>query len=149
MRTSRNSISGSPLQDGKAIATSSTTAAASAGWLKKRPKLSTAPRTLSASSTRPEFAVKTAFERLGVAVLLVSFGFSAYGQGLPLGSYQQSCRDFRMQGSILTAVCRTSHGRGERLTALNIARCVGDIGNNGHLICNGGQHATPLPPGSG
>jgi len=94
--------------------------------------------------------VKTAFERLGVTVLLVSFGFSAYGQGLPLGSYQQSCRDFRMQGSILTAVCRTSHGRGERLTALNIARCVGDIGNNnGHLICHGGQYATPLPPGSG
>jgi len=91
--------------------------------------------------------VKTAFGRLGVAMLLVSFGFSAYGQGLPPGSYQQSCRDFRMQGSTLTAVCRRSHGRGEQLTALNITRCVGDIGNNnGHLICNGGQPAAPPPP---
>jgi hypothetical protein len=81
-------------------------------------------------------------------VLLVSFAFSANGQGLPPGSYQQSCRDFRMQGSTLSAVCRRSHGRGEQLTALNIARCVGDVGNNnGHLICNGGQPATPPPPG--
>ena len=46
----------------------------------------------------------------------------------------------------MTAVCRRSHGRGEQLTALNISHCVGDIGNNnGHLICNGGQPASPLP----
>ena len=85
-------------------------------------------------------------------MLLVSLAFSANGQGLPPGSYQQSCRDFRMQGSTLSAVCRRPHGRGEQLTTLNVARCVGDIGNNnGHLICNGGQPATPGPsyPGPG
>lgn len=94
--------------------------------------------------------MRTVFGRLATAALLSSLTFSAHGQGLPPGSYQQSCRDFRIEGSNLTAVCRRSHGRGEQLTALNIARCVGDIGNNnGHLVCNGGQAAVPLPPRQG
>jgi hypothetical protein len=83
---------------------------------------------------------------LGAAALLASLALSALGQGLPPGSYQQSCREFRMQGSTLTAVCRRSNGRGEQLTALNVAHCVGDIGNNnGQLICNGGRPAAPAP----
>lgn len=49
-----------------------------------------------------------------------------------------------MHGSTLTAVCQRAHGRGEQLTALNVARCAGDIGNNnGQLQCNGGQTVTP------
>jgi CVNH domain-containing protein len=80
--------------------------------------------------------------------MLGSLAFSAHGQGLPPGSYQQSCRDFRMHGSTLSAVCRRAHGRGEQPTALNVAHCVGDIGNNnGQLVCNGGQPAAPPPPG--
>ena len=72
---------------------------------------------------------------------------AAYAQGLPPGSYQQSCRDFRMQGGTLTAVCRRANGRGDQLTALNVTHCVGDIGNNnGQLVCNGGQPAAPVPP---
>lgn len=51
-----------------------------------------------------------------------------------------------MQGSTLTAVCRRAQGRGEQVTALNVAHCVGDIGNNnGQLVCNGGQPAAPAP----
>jgi hypothetical protein len=51
-----------------------------------------------------------------------------------------------MHGSALTAVCRRAHGRGEQSTALNVAHCVGDIGNNnGQLVCNGGQPAAPPP----
>ena len=81
------------------------------------------------------------------AVLLVGASLSAYGQGAPPGSYQQSCRDFRMQGTTLTALCRRANGRGEQLTALNVTHCVGDIGNNnGQLICNGGQPAAPAAP---
>jgi len=50
----------------------------------------------------------------------------------------------------LTALCRRAHGRGEQLTALNIAHCVGDIGNNnGQLTCSGGPPAAPLPPRQG
>ena len=87
----------------------------------------------------------------GVAAL-TGLSLAAYAQAPPPGSYQQSCRDVRMQGSTLTAVCRRANGRGDQPTALNVAHCVGDIGNNnGHLICNGGQPATPGPsyPGPG
>jgi hypothetical protein len=78
---------------------------------------------------------------------LAGLAFAAYAQGLPPGSYQQSGRDFRMQGGTLTAVCRRANGRGDQLTALNVAHCVGDIGNNnGQLVCNGGQPVAPAPP---
>ena len=81
------------------------------------------------------------------AVALAGLAVAAYAQGLPPGSYQQSCRDFRMQGGTLTAVCRRANGRGDRLTALNVTHCVGDIGNNnGQLVCNGGRPAAPPPP---
>jgi hypothetical protein len=81
------------------------------------------------------------------AAALAGLTFAAYAQGLPPGSYQQSCRDFRMQGGTLTAVCRRANGRGDQQTALNVTHCVGDIGNNnGQLVCNGGQPAAPVPP---
>ena len=77
----------------------------------------------------------------------MGLAFGAYAQGLPPGSYQESCRDFRMQGGTLTAVCRRANGRGDHLTALNVAHCVGDIGNNnGQLVCNGGRSAASVPP---
>jgi hypothetical protein len=85
-------------------------------------------------------------------VALAGLSVSAYAQAPPPGSYTQTCWDIRMQGTTLTAVCRRAGGRGEQLTALNVARCVGDIGNNnGQLQCNGGQPAapTPTPPRQG
>jgi CVNH domain len=87
---------------------------------------------------------------LAVATVLASLSFVAHAQGLPPGSYQQSCRDFRMHGTTLSAVCRRANGRGEQQTALSVAHCVGDIGNNnGQLQCNGGQPASPPPPRQG
>src|SRR5207245_5523880 len=81
------------------------------------------------------------------AVTLAGLSVSAYPQVLPSGSYQQSCRDIRMQGTTLTAVCQRARGRGEQLTALNLAHCAGDIGNNnGQLQCAGGQPAAPAAP---
>jgi hypothetical protein len=81
------------------------------------------------------------------AVALFGLSLSAYAQASPPGSYQQSCRDIRMQGATLTAVCRRANGRGEQPTALNVAHCAGDIGNNnGQLVCNGGQPVAPAPP---
>lgn len=73
------------------------------------------------------------------AIALTGLSCSAYAQAPPAGSYQQSCSNIRMQGSTLTAICRTGDGRGVQ-TALGVANCVGDIGNNnGQLQCNGGQ----------
>ena len=80
------------------------------------------------------------------AIALAGLSFAAYAQAPPPGSYRESCRDVRMHGATLTAVCRRANGRGERVTALNIAHCVGDIGNNnGQLVCNGGPPAAPTP----
>ncbi len=93
-----------------------------------------------------ELKVKIVSGLFGAAVL-AGLAFAAYAQGLPPGSYQQSCRDFRMQGGTLTAVCRRANGRGDQQTALNVTHCIGDIGNNnGQLVCNGGRPAAPVPP---
>jgi hypothetical protein len=94
---------------------------------------------------RRELKVKQ-ISGLFAAMALAGIAFSASAQAQPPGSYQESCRAIRMQGSTLSAVCRTVGGR-ERSTALNIARCVGDIGNNnGTLLCSGGR---PVPPRQG
>jgi CVNH domain len=88
---------------------------------------------------------------LSAAAALAGFAVSAAAQAPPPGSYRESCRDIRLQGPNLTALCRTMRGP-EQPTALNVEHCVGDIGNNnGNLVCNGGQPATaaPAPPGPG
>jgi hypothetical protein len=73
------------------------------------------------------------------AIALAGLAFPAFAQAPPPGTYLQSCRHIRMQGSNLIAVCRTMNGAAVQ-TALNIANCSGDIGNNnGQLQCNGGQ----------
>jgi CVNH domain len=83
---------------------------------------------------------------LFAAAALAGLSASAVAQAPPPGSYRESCRDIRMQGPNLTALCRTARGH-ERLTALDIAHCVGDIGNsNGSLVCNGGRPGAPAPP---
>ena len=97
--------------------------------------------------------------RLGLfaAFALVGLPMPTYAQAPPPGSYQRTCRDFRMQGTTLSAVCAREHGRGEQLTALNVAHCHGDIRNlDGQLQCTGGQpmppprqEAAPLYPGPG
>jgi hypothetical protein len=84
------------------------------------------------------------------AAALMALSLPALAQAPPPGSYRQSCWDIRMQGATLTAVCRRAHGHGEQGTALNVARCVGDIGNNnGQLVCNGGQPVAVPPPRQG
>src|SRR5260370_17140799 len=86
---------------------------------------------------------------LGVfaSAALAALCSSAYAQAPPPGSYQQSCRDIRMQGGTLTALCRRANNRGEQPTALNVAHCAGDIGNNnGQFQCSGGPRPAPPPP---
>ena len=80
--------------------------------------------------------------RLGLfaAIALASLSMSIYAQA----PYQRTCRDVRIQGTTLSAVCAREHGRGEQPTALNVAHCHGDIRNlDGQLQCTGGQ---PVPP---
>ena len=84
--------------------------------------------------------------RLGLYALLARAGLSisAYAQAPPPGSYQRSCKEIRMQGPTLTAVCSRTHGRAAQPIALNVARYVDDIwSKDGQLQCNGGQPAPP------
>ena len=75
------------------------------------------------------------------AMLLTGIGWSATAeaQGIPQGSYLQSCNGARIQGDTLIARCRTMDGREQRSSLAAVNRCVGDIGNlNGQLTCNRG-----------
>jgi hypothetical protein len=47
-------------------------------------------------------------------VALAGLSVSAYAQAPPPGSYTQSCRDIRIQGTTLTAVCRRASGPDNR-----------------------------------
>ena len=61
---------------------------------------------------------------------LASSAVAQHGRGrAPPGFFRESCRDIRMEGSVLHALCRRARGRGEQRTALNIAHCIGDTPN--------------------
>ncbi len=86
------------------------------------------------------------------AVVLAGLGWSlpAQAQGLPQGSYLNSCNGARIEGDTLVARCRTADGREERSALAGVNRCVGDIGNsNGSLSCNMGGRAQAVPVGPG
>jgi len=74
------------------------------------------------------------------ALVLVAIVWSpAQAQGVPQGTYLQTCTNVSVQGNTLFATCLTTSG-GEQDTSLaGVSRCVGDIGNdNGSLQCNVG-----------
>jgi hypothetical protein len=86
------------------------------------------------------------------AVVLAGLGWSlpAQAQGLPQGSYLNSCNGARIEGDTLVARCRTADGREERSALAGVNRCIGDIGNsNGSLSCNMGGRAQAVPVGPG
>ena len=65
----------------------------------------------------------------------------------PRGSYEQQCRDIRMNGSMLSATC--GGVRGGAQSSINILSCSGDIGVDarGGLTCRGPGGGRPPIPG--
>ncbi len=66
----------------------------------------------------------------------------------PRGSYQQTCRNFRFDGKVLAAECKTLNGgwASAMLLGVDTPPCRVDIENcNGRLFCNKGSKP---PPGS-
>jgi hypothetical protein len=54
---------------------------------------------------------------------------------LPRGSWQQSCRDARVDGNTLRAVC--DNGRGQwRATSMDVRRCRDVVNDRGRLSCD-------------
>ena len=75
-------------------------------------------------------------------VSLLWFSHSAYSQGFPKGSYQQTCRGFDIvrygSGYIFRAECQTTSKRwtDTSLDWNDVAKCDVDIKNvNGQLLC--------------
>ena len=67
-------------------------------------------------------------------------GRATWGQSLPGGSYQQSCRRAHIDDGVLTATCTNDNGNWVG-SSLQVSRCRPwtDIGNiNGQLRCVGG-----------
>ncbi len=66
------------------------------------------------------------------------YGNGNYGYGLPPGSYQQSCMNARMNGSVLSATCTAANGSYVN-SSVDVRRCQSrgsDIANrNGYLSC--------------
>ena len=99
--------------------------------------------------------------RIAVAALLagallaaVPWMSAAQVQGVPSGSYRQTCTDAHIEHGALVATCRGEHRRMTRSSLADVGRCTGDIGNNnGVLQCNyatGPAHGTvEAVPGHG
>lgn len=80
--------------------------------------------------------------RLTLAALAACFAFagSAAAQAVPPGSYQESCRDARIEGDKLHAECKDDAGKWKKTWLQGYRYCDGDIVNeNGLLKCNGGR----------
>ncbi len=92
--------------------------------------------------------------RFVLAAALVIAGLApASAQFVPSGSYQQSCRNIRVNGNQLIANCTSPNGQHIR-SSINVG-CRGDIANvNGYLQCHGGGYGPGyggghrVPPGS-
>src|SRR5919206_1688472 len=91
--------------------------------------------------------MKTVSAVLAAATIAgLSWMSAAQAQGLPGGSYRQSCSDPRIEGGALVATCRTANGAMQRTALPGVNRCIGDIGNNnGVLQCNSTGGPSPGP----
>src|SRR2546423_13300177 len=83
----------------------------------------------------------------GLLLAGVAWTQPAAAQGLPQGSYLNSCMGAALRGDRRVATGRRADGREQRTSLADVRRCVGDIGNNnGNLQCNyGGGRAGPGP----
>ena len=81
---------------------------------------------------------------IGVAALAMILGGTAkpaaaqWGQRVPSGSYQQTCRNIGVRGDTLYAVCMDVNRNWQRTQLDDYDRCRGEIQNlNGSLQCTG------------
>ena len=78
---------------------------------------------------------------LAGALLVLTMATPARAQGVPEGSYLETCRNVEMHGDTLVADCQRRDGRWDR-SGLDMDRCRGgDIANlDGQLACHRGHH---------
>lgn len=78
---------------------------------------------------------------IAAAALLVALAtIPAHAQGVPGGSYLESCTNVQIFGDRVVADCRRVDGGWDRTVLRDVDRCVGGIANmNGRLICTYGE----------
>jgi len=77
---------------------------------------------------------------IAAAVLVMLAAIPAQAQGVPGGSYLQSCTNVHIFGDRVIADCRRMDGGWDRTALRDIDRCVGGIANmNGRLTCTYGE----------
>ncbi|HEY1527786.1 MAG TPA: CVNH domain-containing protein [Candidatus Angelobacter sp.] len=91
------------------------------------------------------------FTLLALTLIVLTQG-TIMAQGIPQGSYQQTCNNVAVNGNVLTANCRDGHGNWISAQLPDIQRCNSDIVNdNGALRCTSAGYGTPgaYPAGNG
>ena len=90
---------------------------------------------------------------VGAALLIAGTGLlatlPAAAQGLPPGSYQRSCANFRIYEGTLVADCQRRDQSWHHTDMPRFWECHADIANiDGHLRCMVAEERPRLPPGS-
>lgn len=62
-------------------------------------------------------------------------GGQGMGQNQPSGSYQQTCKNIRMNGNDLEASCQKTDGGWQNTTLKNAQSCSQVVNENGNLRC--------------
>jgi hypothetical protein len=80
---------------------------------------------------------------IAAAALLVALAaIPAHAQGVPGGSYLQSCTNVHAFGDRVVADCRRVDSGWDRTALRDVDRCAGGIANmNGRLTCTYGERA--------
>jgi hypothetical protein len=78
---------------------------------------------------------------IAAAALLAALAtIPAHAQGVPGGSYLESCTNVHLFADRIVADCRRVDGGWDRTALRDVGRCVGGISNmNGRLICTYGE----------
>src|SRR5258707_2295619 len=84
------------------------------------------------------------FTVLAFTLIVLTPGTICMAQGIPQGSYQQTCNNVAVNGNVLTANCQDSHSNWINAQLPDVQRCTGDITNdNGALRCATSGYGTP------
>lgn len=85
-----------------------------------------------------------------IASVIALWGTACVAQGIPQGSYQQTCNSVSVSGDTLLANCQDASGTSHSASLPGFQRCTSEITNdNGTLRCVMSGYSTPTGVGNG